>query len=141
MLKLRQRVKNGETYFQALKYFISGGSAFAVYFLLLTFLTEVFQIYHLTSLGIAYFLSIFVNFFISKYFVFVEKKNKSSMQILKFFCIAFLGLFLQFFITYFFTKFVDANYLIANVIASGFIFLVSFSLNKYFTFSIVDGKN
>src|SRR5579883_2139979 len=81
---------------QFFRYFLSGGSAFVVYYILLFVFTEYFHIYHLTSLVIAYLVSIIVNFLISKYFVFSSHDEQSSRQFVKFFGVAMVGLCLQY---------------------------------------------
>lgn len=122
---------------QFFRYFFSGGSAFLVYFALLFVLTEFFYIYHLWSLVIAYVFSIAVNFLISKYFVFsgeeLKGNGKSSKQFMKFFGVALIGLCLQYLIVSFLSG-SGMQYLFANVIASATVYVVSFSLNRWFTF-------
>jgi len=126
--------KTDSGWVQFLRYFLSGGSAFVVYFVLLFVFTEYGHIYHLTSLVIAYGISIFVNFFISKYFVFSSHQQKSSQQFVKFFSVALIGFCLQYCLVLLFTQVIILQYLIANVIASALVYIVSFTLNRLFTF-------
>lgn len=126
--------KSTNPWIQFFRYFFSGGTAFAVYFVMLFVFTEYFLWHHMVSLVIAYGLSIFVNFFISKYFVFSIHGEKSGQQILKFFTVAFTGLFLQYVFVSLFTGVFNLQYLWANVIASALVYVVSFTLNRIFTF-------
>ena len=119
---------------QIFRYFFSGGFAFVVYMSILLVLTDFFHFFHLVSLVIAYVLSIFCNFTISKYFVFVDKKTRSMPQLVKFFGVAMVGLILQFLIVWSFTRYFSVTYLLANIFASALIFVLSFSLNKIITF-------
>lgn len=105
-----------------------------VYFALLFVFTEYGHIYHLTSLVIAYVISIAVNFSISKYFVFSSHRQSSSRQLAKFFLVAMAGLCLQLLFVYVASGRFGLNYLIANVIASALVYVVSFTLNRTFTF-------
>jgi putative flippase GtrA len=126
--------KTGNFWVQFFRYFFSGGAAFVVYFVLLLVLTEYLHVFHLTSLLIAYSLSIVVNFLVSKYFVFSQHDQRSSRQFVKFFVVALIGLCLQYLFVSFFTGSFAIQYLIANVIASALVYVVSFSLNRTFTF-------
>lgn len=126
--------KTNNTYVQFFRYFISGGTAFMVYIVILFILTEYFNIFHLTSLVMAYAIAIIINFVISKFFVFQSKKEKYSSQFYKFFIVALVGLALQFLIVYVGTEYLYIKYLFVNIIASAFIYLFSFSLNKLITF-------
>ena len=132
--------KSGKTHVQLLKYFVSGGMAFLSYILILFVLTEYLRVFHLVSLIIAYLASILINFNVSKYFVFKDGSQKTAVQFFKFFTVAMIGLAAQFLIVYLLTKFVVLNYITANVIASGLIYFVSFSLNKIFTFRPKSGS-
>lgn len=125
--------KTENPWVQFFRYFFSGGTAFAVYFALLYVLTEYGHLFHMTSLVIAYLISMFVNFLISKYAVFSSHGQKSSMQFAKFFSVALVGLCLQYGLVYLFTS-LTLQYLVANVVASAMVYVVSFSLNRSFTF-------
>ena len=126
--------KTQNPWVQFFRYFFSGGSAFAVYFVLLFLLTEYARLYHLSSLIIAYVVSIAVNFLISKYFVFSRHDKVVHRQFLNFFIVALLGLCLQYLIVSYFTGLLGIQYLAANVIASALVYVVSFSMNRSFTF-------
>lgn len=119
---------------QFFRYFFSGGSAFAVYFVLLYVLTEYARLYHLSSLVIAYVVSILVNFLISKYFVFSRHDKPVHRQLFNFFLVALIGLCLQYLIVSYFTGLLGIQYLVSNVIASALVYVVSFSMNRSFTF-------
>lgn len=124
--------KTDTTSIQLFRYFISGSTAFLVYIISLFVLTEYFGIFQLVSLLIAYLISCTINFIISKYFVFQNKKKVA--QFYKFITIAFIGLLLQFLFVSVETEILHLQYLIANIMAAGIIFLFSFSLNKLITF-------
>lgn len=126
--------KTQDSRVQFSRYFFSGGMAFAVYFALLFVFTEYGRLYHMTSLVIAYLFSIAVNFTISKYFVFSNHEQKFHRQFLKFFVVAMIGLCLQYIIVSAFTGILALQYLVANVIASALVYVVSFCLNRLFTF-------
>ncbi len=126
--------KNDNPWVQYIRYFLSGGTAFAVYFVLLFVFTEYGNIYHLTSLVIAYVISIAVNFTISKYYVFSNHHQKMKRQFAKFFSVALIGLALQYAVVFLLAESWSLQYLIANVVASALVSVVSFSLNRLFTF-------
>ena len=119
---------------QFFRYFFSGGSAFAVYFSLLYLLTEYVHLHHLSSLVIAYLVSVAVNFFISRYFVFSRHDRNVHRQFLNFFLVALLGLCLQYLMVSYFSGLLGVQYLVANIIASALVYVVSFSMNRSFTF-------
>jgi putative flippase GtrA len=127
-------VKTNNTFIQFFRYFISGGTAFLAYMVLLFILTEYLGIFHLLSLVIAYSISIGLNFIISKFFVFQNRNKRAIGQLCKFFTIAFTGLLLQFLFVYIGTELLHMEYLIANIIASAIIYVFSFSLNKLISF-------
>ena len=138
-----------KTLLQAALYFFSGGSAFVSYMAMLYFFTEWLHLYHLVSLVVAYALSICVNFVISKYVVFARRgageragghiqtnmRADARRELVRFCAVALVGLALQFVIVFLLTNLLLLQYFIANVIGSALVYLVSFSLHKFFTFS------
>jgi len=123
-----------ETIFQFLRYGISGGLSFVVYFVLLFLFTEYGHLYHLTSLVAAYALSACVNFAVNRFFVFKSKNKKIWKEMISFGGVALFGMLLQAEIVWLCTEIFHWNYLWANVLASGVVYGVSFILNKILTF-------
>jgi putative flippase GtrA len=126
--------KIAATWGQFLRYGVSGGSAFVVYFVLLFACTEYFAFHHLVSLVVAYVISIFVNFTISRFFVFRSKNAAILKEAVSFFLVAMVGLVLQALIVWVGVEILELNYLLMNILASGVVYGVSFTLNKFLTF-------
>lgn len=122
------------TWGQFLRYGVSGGAAFLVYFVLLFVFTEYLSFHHLFSLFVAYVFSILVNFVISRLFVFKSKNGKVFHEAVSFFAVAMVGLVLQGLIVWVGVELLHTNYLLMNVLASGAVYGVSFTLNKFLTF-------
>ena len=122
------------TFYQFLRYGVSGGSAFVIYFLLLFVFTEFFSIHHLVSLVFAYLVSIIVNFTVSRFFVFRSQNSKVLHEAFSFFLVAMVGLVLQAVIVWIGVEVLTWNYLLMNILASGVVYGVSFTLNKFLTF-------
>jgi len=119
---------------QFLRYGISGGLAFIVYFVLLFVCTEYFSLHHLVSLVIAYVVSVFVNFIVSRFYVFRSKNANIFKEALSFFLVAMVGLVFQTLIVWIGVEIFEWNYLLMNILASGAVYGVSFTLNKLLTF-------
>ena len=122
------------TWGEFLRYGVSGGSAFVVYFVLLFVCTEYLSFHHLVSLVVAYVISIFVNFVISRFFVFRSKSAAILKEAVSFFLVAMVGLVLQALIVWLGVEGFELNYLLMNILASGVVYGVSFTLNKFLTF-------
>lgn len=122
------------TWGQFLRYGVSGGVAFVVYFVLLFFGTEYLSFHHLVSLVFAYVISIIVNFTISRFFVFRSKNVAILKEAVSFFLVAMVGLVLQALIVWIGVEGFEMNYLLMNILASGAVYGVSFTLNKFLTF-------
>lgn len=126
--------KLSNTWGQFLRYGISGGLAFIFYFVLLFVGTEYFSLHHLVSLVVAYVISIFVNFTVSRFFVFRSKNAAILKEAVSFFLVAMVGLVLQALIVWVGVEGFEMNYLLMNILASGVVYGVSFTLNKFLTF-------
>lgn len=119
---------------QFFRYFFSGGSAFVAYYALLWTFVAVARLPEYPSLVVAYALSIGVNFAIAKYFVFGERSGHAGVQLAKFLGVAVTGLVLQTLLVYLMTHLFSVEFMVANVVASALIYVVSFALNRWLTF-------
>jgi putative flippase GtrA len=86
------------------------------------------------SLVLAYFVSIVVNFTVSRFFVFRSQSSKIWHEAFSFFLVAMVGLVLQALIVWIGVEVFTWNYLLMNILASGVVYGVSFTLNKFLTF-------
>ena len=120
---------------QVFRYIFAGGAAYAVDYISLITLTEVFGIYYLVSAAIAFLLGTAVSYFMNVGWVFNKRTFDSRhVEISIFLIIGVIGLFLNQWSIWFFTEKVGFFYLYSKIIATIIVVLVNFFARKYILF-------
>lgn len=114
-------------------YFLIGGIATVIDFILLYFFKESFNLPLLTANSLSFCVALFFNFTCQKYVTFKTKGNSLS-QFFTFTLIASFGLLINSAILYFLVEFLGFWYLSAKVFATSFSFIWNFLANKSITF-------
>lgn len=127
--------KNKASIFQFSNYFLFGGIATIIDFLLLYWFKESFNLPLLTANIFSFCFALLFNFTCQKYFTFKCKAN-ALPQLFKFTIIAIIGLVINSLILYILVEFGELWYLFAKVFATGFSFTWNFLANKFITFKI-----
>jgi putative flippase GtrA len=129
--------KTNRVLIQLFRYTFVGGFAFLVDFGLLTFLTEVCGLHYLLSATLSFIAGLFVNYFISIYWVFTHSEMKNrKLEFLYFGLIGIIGLGLNDAFIWFFTDKIQLHYLISKIIAAVLGYLWNFFARKYLLFNI-----
>lgn len=117
------------------RYFIVGGIAFAVDFGLIYFLTDLYNMYYLTSAALGFCAGLVVNYTLSILWVFDNRKLDSRrMEFIIFGIIGILGLGMNHGIMWFSTDIIGIHYLISKVISQGIIFVFNYGSRKILLF-------
>ncbi len=116
-------------------FLFSGGIAFLVTFSLLYVFTEFFKLWYVLSSALGYALGIIVNFTLQKFFVFrFEQKDKAHRQFILFFFVNLVSLGLNSFGMFFFVEKIGLYYLVAQIVVSGIIAVLSYFSYKLIVF-------
>ncbi len=118
--KLNERIwaKNDNLVVQFMRYVIVGGIAFLVDYVFLILLTEVFQIFYLTSAAISFVIGLAVNYFLAVKWVFQSSANNKSIEISLYALIGIVGLGLNELIIWLFTEEVKFHYMLSKIVAA-----------------------
>ena len=123
------------TYIQFLRYTVVGGVAFAVDFGILFALTRFAGVYYLISAAISFTAGLFVNYFLSRTWVFNRRTLKNStLEFTIFAAIGAAGLALNELGMWLLASKAGLNYLLAKLITAGFVYLWNFGARKYSLF-------
>jgi putative flippase GtrA len=118
------------------RYVIFAGIATVVDMSVLFVMTSVFSVHYLISAVFGYLAGMVTNYTLNKKHTFQNTSTRIPFQFGVFSLIASVGLILNQVTMFVFVEFVGAGYLIAKVIAVGFVAVWSFWGHKKFTFSI-----
>ncbi len=120
---------------QFIGYVFVGGVAFVIDFAALWFFTDMMGINYLYSAVIGFILGLLVNYFLSIYWVFGERKVKSARkEFIIFTVIGIIGLGVNELILWFFTDVRGVYYLHSKIIATGIVFIWNFVARKVVLF-------
>lgn len=121
--------------YKFIKYFFVGCLATGIYLGFLYVFTDLFKVYYLVSVTLAFTISTLIGYIGHKYITFRNFERKHAEQLTKFFLIAISGLLLNIGIIYFFVEVLHLWYILGAVIASSIVFVVNFLLNHFLTFN------
>lgn len=145
MIKLKQLIrtlftsKTDKTWIQLFRYGIVGGTALAVDWGTLAFLTEICGINYLISGGIAFILGLTVNYLLSIRWVFdVRNVEQPVLELLIFAVIGVIGLGINELILWLFTEKVGIYYMQSKMISAGIVFFWNFIARKLILFRRVN---
>ena len=126
-----------------LKFLLSGSSATAVDIFLLFYLTEIVGMWYLYSAVFSFGVSFFVSFYMQKYWTFEDKREHvKTKQLVMYFLVAGTNLSLNTAILYYLVDYLGIYYLLAQLMAVGFLGIGSFLMYNIVIFkqSLKDGK-
>lgn len=120
---------------QILRYFISGGSAFATNIITLFILVHFFHIWYLLSAVISFTISIFVSFTMQKFFTFSNyTKEKIRQQTIFYFGVQIINLGINTFFMYINVHLFNIHYIVSQVITGGIIAIYTFFVYRHLVF-------
>lgn len=117
------------------RYQVAAIIATMVDFFVLIALTELFNVWYVTSTAIGAFCGALTNFIICRYWAFVNSSNNLVNQVYKYILVSIGSLILNTLFVYLLTDFVNINYSISKIIAAITIAIFyNFTLQKYYVF-------
>ena len=126
---------NGHIIHQFVRYFISGGVAFCVDFLLMMLLHDRFNIIAEVAGTISFAVGLVITYLMSIFWIFNQRRfNNRVAEFLGFTIIGVVGLVLTYFIMRIFTNSLQINYLLAKIVSTIIVTLWNFLAKKYFLF-------
>lgn len=125
--RLKEFLRNNWKYLY--KYVGSGAIGVGIDYAVLFMLTEWAGLYYLVSVTFSYFCGFFVNFFLNKYWTF-QKKENTSIQMVKYALLAGFNYLLTLSLMYLFTSILGINYLISRGIGLVLVTCWNFLLYK-----------
>ena len=135
MLNQILRSPTNNTFFQIIRYAISGGIAFTVDFISLYVLTEYFNIYYLKSAIVAFTFGLITTYILSIKWVFDKRYYKNKSIEFGIFClIGIIGIGMNTLGMFTFTEYVHLHYLISKILSTIFVFIWNFFAKKILIF-------
>ncbi|MGM9795049.1 MAG: GtrA family protein [Candidatus Aphodosoma sp.] len=125
----------GHIIHQFVRYFISGGVAFCVDFLLMMLLHDRFNIIAEVAGTISFAVGLVITYLMSIFWIFNQRRfNNRIAEFLGFTLIGIVGLVLTYFIMKIFTNSLQINYLLSKIVSTIIVTLWNFLAKKYFLF-------
>lgn len=122
---------NKRKFRQIFRFLVGGGVGVLAYYLTLYILTEMAGLWYVTSAVIAFALNNGVNFLIQKYWAFNSTNTKAvPKQLTLYFGMGLVILVVNTVLLYSFVEYVHLHYLIAQLILTGTLTVVSFGVTK-----------
>lgn len=118
---------------QIVRFASVGVIATAIQYILLALFVEKLSIEPVTASAAAFTLSAFVNYYLNRRFTFSSSAGH-AVALPKFFAVAFVGLGLNTVVMLIAYSLFGAHYLLAQVLATGVVFLWTFTGNRLWTF-------
>ncbi len=117
------------------KYFFSGGAAVAVNLAFLYCLTEVFDIWYVTSSIIAFFASLLTGFFLQKFWTFRDNNvRRIKRQMIMYSAVGALNLALGPVLLYALVEMFNIWYMLAQLLVMAGLAIESYLINRFITF-------
>jgi putative flippase GtrA len=127
--------KSNNLFIQLFRYTFVGGLAFLVDFSLLYVLTEYAGLHYLVSASCSFIAGLFVNYFISVFWVFGASSMKKIVEFLLFAFVGLIGLGLNDFFLWLFTEQCRIYYMLSKLMAVVLVYLWNFLGRRYFIFN------
>lgn len=128
--------KTGNLFIQLFRYFVSGGIAFAIDFLLLYLLTDKLQIYYLLSAMIAFSVGLLITYVLSISWIFNKRRLRNRWtELLIFIGIGLTGLLLTYLFMRYFTDSLQLHYLLSKILTTIIVFFWNFVMKRVVLFS------
>ncbi len=123
--------------YKIIRFLFSGAVGAGTNLLILYVLTDLLNIYYVTSVIISFILATTVSFIMQKFWTFQDTtKEGVHNQALVFTIVAIINLFINTYIVYAFVEFAHFHYLIGQVFASIIVAFESFFVYKIFIFKL-----
>lgn len=120
-----------------LKSLIVGGISATVSLVILWVLTERFNIFYIKSSLVGFSCSLFVNFFLQKYWTFNERFGNIFRQFIKTFMLALLNIVLNTIILYVLTEFFGLWYIFGQILTMGSLAILNFTALRLYVYNKV----
>ena len=118
-----------------LKFVCVGFTGTILHLVVLYIFTEFFGIYYILSSVFGFCFGVTNNFILNKIWTFKEKLSYGVVKkYYKYFVLNVIILFINLFILYSLTEFLQMYYLLSQIIAVGFSFLINFFISKFWIF-------
>lgn len=131
--KIKLSAKSEKLFLQIFKFLLVGGLAFVIDYLTLIICTEIFKIPVLIGSGIAFTVSVIINYYLSVKWVFDVNENKSkSRNFMVFIIFSIIGLILTEIIMWFGVDVLSISYLIVKIVATFIVMIFNFVTRKIF---------
>lgn len=118
------------------RFVISGGSAALSNFLIYYFFLNILDIWYLVASIMAFILSVFVGFYMQKYFTFRDSsKSDFKSQIIMFFLVSFGNLFINVVLMLFFVETLHIDEVLSKVLTLGILACWNFFVYQKFVFA------
>lgn len=117
---------------QILKFGVVGIIAFLIDYSILTLLTEIFNVYYLTSACISFTISVIFNYIASMKFVFKGKDTNKYKEFFVFVLLSIIGLLINQFGMKCMVEYIHIHYLISKVFITGVVMCYNFITRKLF---------
>lgn len=119
-----------------IKYGISGGMAVLVQLGTLIFLVERISMNHIFAAAIAFIVSAFVAFALQKFWTFRDNSlSRGHFQIISYLTLALVAFLLTIFLMYLFVDIFNIWYVLAQIITTGLVAIITFLTNKNIIFN------
>ena len=128
--------QSDKTFYQLIRYFFVGGTAFIVDFGILYLMTEYLKVHYLVSACVGFILGLTVNYILSIKWVFNRRRiGKTSIEFILFGLLGIIGLALNELFLWGLTDGLHLHYLISKIITTFIIYLWNFFSRKYLLFN------
>lgn len=126
--------KSDNFYYQFTRFIIVGGFTASIDFLLLVLLVELFYIHYLVSSGIAFFVAVTINYYLSRRWVFWEGKYSSPVEFIGFFGTSGAGLAINQLVMWFFVETINFDYKLSKIISIAIVTIWNYLTKKNIVF-------
>ncbi|MDA3939481.1 MAG: GtrA family protein [Spirochaetia bacterium] len=127
--------RNSYKLVEFLRYFLVSVVSLGTDFLLLYLLTSLAGLHYLVSAVVSYFAGMFVNYFLSTYWVFTKRKiSNRAAEFTVFAIIGIVGLGVNELLMWLLTEVVLLHYLISRIFSAGIGYVWKYIVRKYFLF-------
>lgn len=135
MLSNWLKKRTGNIYIQMFRYFVSGGIAFVVDFLLLYLLTEKIGLHYIVSTIISFLAGLTITYLLSIYWVYDNRRfDNRKIELTIFILLGAVGLALTSFLMWLFTDIFHIYYMISKIFTTIVVSLWNFIAKKILLF-------
>lgn len=118
------------TIIECFKYFWVGLVSAIVNFILLYIFTSLLKIYYIVSNILAFTVSVLVNYYCSKKFVFTKQVNNPKKELLIYIIIGIIGLGLDTILLWLITERIGLFYMLGKILTTGIVFFWNYGVRK-----------